>query len=48
MQAKPQVPRVGTKFRDVLTREEILRIEGVAETERDKLIIRLFADCGLR
>jgi integrase len=46
--AKPEIPRVGKRFRDVLTREEIERVEKAADTERDKLIIRIFADCGLR
>jgi integrase len=33
---------------DVLSREEIDAMEEVASTERDKLIIRLLADTGLR
>src|SRR5207244_1613799 len=33
---------------DVLTRDEIERLEDAAPTERDKLIIRLLADTGIR
>jgi integrase len=33
---------------DVLSRDEIQRMENAAATERDKLILRLLADCGLR
>jgi integrase/recombinase XerD len=32
----------------VLTRDEIDELERVMPTERDKLIIRIFGDCGLR
>ncbi len=46
--AKPQLPRREKPIRDVLSREEIARLEAVMVQERDKLIIRIFADCGLR
>lgn len=46
--ARPQLPRREKPFRDVLSRAEIDAIEKSVPTERDKLIIRLFADCGLR
>lgn len=46
--AKPQLPRTSLPPRDVLSREEIDRMEGAVPTERDKLIIRIFGDCGLR
>jgi len=46
--AKPQLPKLPRLYKDVLNREEIDRMEAAAPTERDKLIIRLFADCGLR
>ena len=46
--AKPQLPRCQKTLRDVLSREEIDRMEAAVPTERDKLIIRLFGDCGLR
>jgi integrase/recombinase XerD len=46
--AKPQLPRREKPVRDVLSRDEIDQLEQVMVNERDKLIIRVFADCGLR
>ena len=46
--AKPQMPKVGKRHRDVLSRAEIDQLEAAAPRERDKLIIRIFGDCGLR
>ena len=46
--ARPQLPRREKPIRDVLTRDEIDALERVVPNERDKLIIRLFGDCGLR
>jgi site-specific recombinase XerD len=46
--AKPQLPRLPRKVLDVLSREEITAMEGAAQTERDKIIIRILGDCGLR
>jgi site-specific recombinase XerD len=46
--ASPKLPQPEKKMVDVLSREEIQRMEDAAKTERDKLIIRLLADCGLR
>jgi integrase/recombinase XerD len=46
--AKPQLPRRERQVRDVLTRDEIDQLERAAVSERDQLIIRIFADCGLR
>ncbi len=46
--AKPQLPRREKPVRDVLSREEIDQLERVMPNERDKLIIRIFGDCGLR
>jgi integrase len=48
VKAKPQLPRVSKPLRDVLTREELDRLESAAQAERDKLIVRIFGDCGLR
>lgn len=48
VRAKPQLPRLQKTMRDVLTRDEIDLLEKVATSERDKLIIRIFGDCGLR
>jgi integrase/recombinase XerD len=46
--AKPQLPSLPRRVLDVLTRQEIDQIEGAASAERDKLIIRILADSGLR
>jgi len=42
------VPRRERPIRDVLSRAELDELERVMPHERDKLIIRIFADCGLR
>ncbi|HEX2392306.1 MAG TPA: tyrosine-type recombinase/integrase [Solirubrobacterales bacterium] len=34
--------------RKVLSRPEIAQLEGAATSERDKLIVRILADCGVR
>jgi integrase len=46
--ASPQLPRRGRPIRDVLSRSEVDQLEQAAASERDKVIIRVFADCGLR
>jgi integrase/recombinase XerD len=46
--ARPQLPRREKPLREVLSRDEIAAIERAIPNERDKLIIRIFADCGLR
>lgn len=46
--AKPQLPRREHQVRDVLSRDELDVLEAAMPTERDKVIIRIFADCGLR
>ena len=43
-----QTPKLPKKLVDVLTRAEIMAMEDVARTERDKLIVRVLADSGLR
>ena len=45
---RPQLPKQPRREREVLSRAEIDRLEDSARTERDKVIVRLFADCGLR
>lgn len=45
---RPQLPKQPRREKEVLSRHEIDRLEDAARTERDKVIIRLFADCGLR
>lgn len=46
--ARPQLPRLNRKVIDVLSDEEIDRMEAVADTERNKLIVRILADTGIR
>jgi integrase len=46
--AKPQLPKLSMPLLDTLTRDEIDLMERVLDSERDKLIIRIFGDCGLR
>lgn len=46
--ASPKLPKAEKPLIDVLNREEIQRMENAAPTERDKLILRIFADCGVR
>jgi integrase len=43
-----QLPTLSKPLRDVLTRDEIDLLEKVVDNERDKLIVRIFSDCGLR
>ena len=45
---KAQLPKLPKKLVDVLSREEIQAMEDAARTERDKLIVRLLADSGIR
>jgi integrase/recombinase XerD len=46
--AKPQLPKRPRLHKDALSREQIQRMEDALPSERDKLIVRLFGDCGLR
>ena len=46
--AKPQLPKLPHRVLDVLSREQIRAMEDAAATERDKLIVRVLADTGLR
>jgi integrase/recombinase XerD len=46
--AKPRLPRLPQRVLEVLSRDEIDRLELAAPTERDKLIIRILADTGIR
>ena len=46
--AKGQLPRLPRRDIDVLSRDEIAAMEAAAPTERDKLIIRILADTGMR
>ncbi|MGP8161475.1 MAG: tyrosine-type recombinase/integrase [Candidatus Dormibacteria bacterium] len=46
--ARAQRPRLDRRVLDVLSREEIRTMEERAGNERDKLIVRLLADSGIR
>jgi site-specific recombinase XerD len=46
--AKAQLPKLPKKLVEVVSREEIQRMEDAGRTERDKLIVRVLADTGLR
>ena len=45
---RAQTPRLPRRLLEVLSREEIDRLENAAKAERDKLIVRVLADSGLR
>lgn len=45
---KAQRPRLPKHLVETLTRDEIQRLEDVAPNERDKLIVRILADTGVR
>jgi integrase len=45
---KAKQPKAQKKLKEILTRDEIDKLENVAELERDKLMIRLLADTGIR
>ena len=46
--AKAQLPKLPKQLVDVLARDELERMEDAAKTERDKLIVRVLADTGIR
>jgi integrase/recombinase XerD len=46
--ATAPLPRLPRSLPNVLTRAQITALEDSAATERDRLIVRLLADCGLR
>jgi integrase/recombinase XerD len=48
VKAKGQVPKIPKRLVEVLSREEIRHLEDAAQTERDRLIIRVLADTGIR
>ena len=45
---KAQAPRLPRRLLEVLSRDEIQRLEDAALNERDKLIVRVLADTGIR
>ncbi len=46
--ARAKAPKTNRRLIDVLSRDEITAMEDAAATERDKLIVRLLADTGIR
>jgi site-specific recombinase XerD len=48
VEAKAQLPKLPKILVEVVSREEIQRMEDAARTERDKLMVRVLADTGLR
>jgi integrase len=47
-QLRAQVPTLPRRVPDVLSRQDIDRLEELARLERDKVILRLLADTGIR
>jgi site-specific recombinase XerD len=45
---KVKLPKLGRPVKDILSREEIERLEDCASAERDKLIIRVLGDTSVR
>ncbi len=45
---QPELPRLPRRVLDVLSRDELERLEEAADNERDRLIIRVLADTGMR
>ena len=45
---RPALPTLPRRVLDVLDHDEIDRLEAAAKTERDRLVIRILCDCGLR
>ncbi|HEX6349359.1 MAG TPA: tyrosine-type recombinase/integrase [Candidatus Dormibacteraeota bacterium] len=48
IEGEVQLPQLSKKLVEVLSREEIQRLEDSATTERDALIVRVLADSGIR
>jgi integrase len=48
VEAEARLPSLPRRLIEVLSREEIQRIEDSADSERDKLIVRVLADTGVR
>lgn len=45
---RPQLARTRKRVVDTLSREEVQQLEDAAQSERDKLLIRILADTGMR
>ena len=48
VEAEARLPKLPQRHIEVLSRDEVQRIEDAADSERDKLIVRLLADSGVR
>jgi integrase/recombinase XerD len=48
VQGKAKLPKPSKRLLEVLSRDEIHALEDVAVTERDKLIVRILGDTGIR
>lgn len=48
VRGKAKLPQLRRQVLDVLSPEEMRRLEDAAEAERDKLLVRLLADTGIR
>jgi len=48
VEAEARLPKLPQRLVEVLSRDEIKRIEDATDSERDKLIVRLLADTGVR
>ncbi len=48
VEADARLPKLPQRVIEVLSRQEVKRIENAADSERDKLIVRILADTGLR
>lgn len=46
--ARPALPTLPRRVLEVLDREELERLEAAGQTERDRIILRILGDCGLR
>jgi site-specific recombinase XerD len=46
--AKARLPRLPKRLIDVLTRDEVQALEDAAQTDRDRLVVRVLADTGIR
>ena len=48
VKAQATLPKLGKPLVEILERDEIQRIEDATDSERDKLLVRVLADTGLR
>ncbi len=48
VEADARLPKLPQRLVEILSRDEVQRIEDVADSERDKLIVRILADTGIR